>query len=238
MRVLLLAAGFGTRLRPLTNTVPKCLVPIGDKPLIDYWFDMLFQCPFERALVNTHYLADVVRAHVSQSRWRDRIDLVHEDGLLGTGGTILANAAFFQNQPFMVAHADNLTVFDPNAFIARHRSRPPGTQITMMTFVTDVPQSCGIVEVDERGIVVGFHEKVPNPPGNCANAAVYIFEPDVIAFLSQLGDRVIDLSTEVLPHYLGRICTFDNADYHRDIGTPESLAAAEREFIPRFGVPH
>jgi mannose-1-phosphate guanylyltransferase len=235
MRALLLAAGFGTRLRPLTNTIPKCMVPIGGKPLIDYWFDMLFHGPFERALVNTHYLSGVVQAHVAQSPWRERIEVVHEDKLLGTGGTVLANAAFFQDRPFMVTHADNLTVFDPNAFIERHRSRPASTVLTMMTFATDAPQSCGIVEMDDRGIVVGFHEKVPNPPGNCANAAVYVFEPEVIAFLKSLGKSVIDLSTEVLPHYLGKISTFDNAIYHRDIGTPESLSAAEREFVPRFG---
>ena len=100
----------------------------------------------------------------------------------------------------------------------------------MMTFDTDVPQSCGIVEVDERGVVTGFHEKVAHPPGNHANAAVYIFEPSVIDFLASLGKEVIDISTEVLPSYLGRMLAFHNSDYHRDIGTLESLALAEKEF--------
>ena len=229
MRALLLAAGFGTRLRPLTETIPKCLVPVQCKPLMAYWLDLLFSAGFDRALVNTHYLPEVVRAFVANGPWVSRVDLVHEDPILGTGGTVLANAAWFEGQPFLVAHADNLTVFDVRGFVARHANRPPGCEITMMTFDTDVPQTCGIVE-ERGGLVVAFHEKVTNPPGTRANAAVYIFEPEVIAFMATLNKAVIDLSTEVLPHYLGRMCTFHNDQYHRDIGNLESLALAEQEF--------
>ncbi len=232
MRALLLAAGFGTRLRPLTETVPKCLVPVQGKPLMAYWFELLFAAGFERALVNTHYLPEVVRSYVTQSPWSAQVDLVHEDPILGTGGTVLANAAWFGNQPFLVAHADNLTVFDAHRFVERHAQRPPGCAITMMTFDTDAPQTCGIVE-ERGGVVVAFHEKVANPPGKRANAAVYIFEPEVVAFMATLNKSVIDLSTEVLPHYLGRMCTFHNDQYHRDIGNLESLALAEREFDHR-----
>ncbi len=230
MRALLLAAGLGTRLRPLTDRVPKCLVPIRGKPLLAYWLDLILAGPIERVLVNTHYLPGVVRDFVAQSRWRDRITLVHEETLLGTGGTVLRNRDFFGGQSFLVAHADNLTRFDPAAFVRRHIERPKGVEITMMTFDTDAPQTCGIVELDARGVVTAFHEKSLNPPGTQANAAVYIFEPSVVAFLEGLGKEVIDLSTEVIPHFLGRICTFQNHDYHRDIGNLESLRKAESEF--------
>lgn len=232
MKALLLAGGLGTRLRPLTDTVPKCMVPIHGKPLLGYWFDLLFPAGIERALVNTHYLPDPVRRFTGASSWRGRIDMVHEETLLGTGGTILANRDYFADAPFMVAHADNLTRFDVAAFIARHRRRPAGCDVTMMTFATDAPQSCGIVAETDEGVVTGFYEKVANPPGNRANAAVYIFEPSVIGFLASLGKPVVDLSTEAIPHYVGRMCSFFNGDYHRDIGTPESLARAEAEFQP------
>ena len=230
MRALLLAAGLGTRLRPLTETVPKCLVPIHGRPLIDYWFDLLLADDIERALVNTSHLADRVRDHVAASPWRDRVDLVHEDRLLGTGGTVLANLPYFGSDSYLVAHADNLSRFDLRAFLACHEVRPPECAITMMTFDTDSPQSCGIVESGARGVVVGFHEKVASPPGRRANGAVYIFDPRVSEFLRALGKPVIDLSTEVLPAFIGRTATFHNDDYHRDIGTIESLRAAEREF--------
>ena len=77
-----------------------------------------------------------------------------------------------------------------------------------------------------------FHEKATNPPGNNANAAVYIFEPSVLKFLEGLGKPVIDLSTEVMPHYIGRMSVYANDGYHRDIGTPESLAKAHEGFAP------
>ena len=238
MRALILAAGLGTRLRPLTETVPKCLVPIRGKPLLEYWFDLLFSDgAVERALVNTSYLAEAVRLHVAASRWSERVDLVHETELLGTGGTVLSNRDWFGGQPFIVAHGDNLTRFDVAAFIEHHRHRPPEVAITMMTFETDTPTSCGIVETGRNGVVVGFHEKVANPPGTMANGAVYIFEPSVLDFLAALNRSVIDISTEVLPAYLGRICTFPNMVYHRDIGTLDSLGKAERDGGPFLNGP-
>ena len=229
MRALLLAAGLGSRLRPITNTVPKCLVTVLGRPLLDYWLELLFLGSVSRVLINTHYLPQPVRDFVAASPYYAKIDLVHEEQLLGTAGTVLKNRDYFGRDSFIVAHADNLTLFNVGSFIKSHERRPAGTVMTMMTFVTDTPSSCGIVHCDAAGIVKTFHEKVPNPPGNVANAAVYIFEPDVIDFIEALGKPVVDLSTEVIPFYLGRIATFHNARYHRDIGTPESLQFAERE---------
>jgi mannose-1-phosphate guanylyltransferase len=230
VRALLLAAGLGTRLRPLTETVPKCLVPIHGRPLLGYWLDLLAPAGIEPILINTHYLADAVRQYVASSRWRDRIDLVHEDALLGTAGTALRNRAFFGGEAFLLAHADNLTCFDVAAFVAAHRRRRPGVEITMMTFETDSPRTCGIVEQDQDGVVRAFHEKVADPPGTRANAAVYIVEPSVLDALAGFGRDVIDLSTEVLPGYLGRIQAFHHAGYHRDIGSIEALRRAHAEF--------
>jgi len=230
LRALLLAAGYGTRLRPLTDNIPKCLVPIRGRPLLDYWLELLFAGGIEAVLVNTHYLAEKVAEFVGTSRWSPRVTLTHEEKLLGTGGTVLRNRAFFDDKAFLVAHADNLTRFDARALITRHAKRPAGVVITMMTFTSDAPQTCGIVGEAAHGIVREFHEKAPNPPGNRANGAVYIFEPEIIEFIESLGKPVADLSTEVLPLYLGRICTFFNSDYHRDIGSTESLHKAQFEF--------
>lgn len=230
MKALLLAAGLGTRLRPITDTIPKCLVPIKNKPLLGYWLDMLFPDHIDSALINTHYLPMPVRNYVASSRWADRVTLVQEPVLLGTGGTILKNREYLQDEPFLLVHADNLTRFDVGDFIQAHKKRPDGVEITMMTFNTDVPESCGIVETDDDGIVTGFYEKSTTFHGTVANAAVYIMEPSVIDFLVALNKEVIDISTEVLPHYLGKMHTYHNSNYHRDIGTPESLRIAELEF--------
>jgi mannose-1-phosphate guanylyltransferase len=184
----------------------------------------------DRILINTHYLPAAVQDYVSATPWSDFIDLVHEEALLGTGGTVLRNRSFFSDGAFLVAHADNLTRFDVRAFLNAHSERPAGMEVTMMTFDTDAPETCGIVDLDAKGIVVGFHEKSPVPHGNRANAAVYIFEPSVIDFLATLNKEIIDLSLEVIPRFLGRMHCFHNDDYHRDIGTLESLSLAEREF--------
>lgn len=230
MRALLLAAGLGSRLRPITDTIPKCLVPVRGRPLLGYWFDLLFRDGVERALVNIHHHAAAVEAFVAASPWRDRVKMVFEPQLQGTGGTMLRNRGWFGREAFMVAHADNLSVFPVHDFIAAHRDRPAGAAMTMMTFDTDAPQTCGIVELDARGVVRRFHEKVANPPGTRANGAVYIVEPEVVDFLAEKGRSFIDLSIEVIPHFLGRIATYHNTGYHRDIGTLESLRKAEAEF--------
>jgi mannose-1-phosphate guanylyltransferase len=230
MRALLLAGGTGSRLRPLTLTVPKCLVTVQGKPLLDYWLDLLFNAGFERTLINTHWLADKVTAHVKTSPWRDRIDIAHEAELLGTGGTIMANHDYFGTGAFLVAHADNLTDFDARGLAAAHAARPEGCAITMLAFETDDPRSCGILELNAQNVVVGFHEKIANPPGNLANGAVYIVEPEVVTFIERLNRSFVDLSTEVLPAFVGRIYAVETKGYHRDIGNLISLQRAEQEF--------
>jgi mannose-1-phosphate guanylyltransferase len=235
MRALLLAAGIGSRLLPITATTPKCLVVINGRPLLDYWLELLFGAGIERVLVNTHWLAEQVDAYVKASRWASRIDLVHEAELLGTGGTVLANREWFQGRPFILAHADNLTDFDVAGLIEAHRTRPSGHLMTMLGFRTDDPRSCGILELDDRRTVVAFHEKVEHPPGNLANGAVYVFEPEIIDAIAGRGNPMVDLSAEVIPGFVGRILCVETNDYHRDIGTPESLRRACAEFRERPG---
>jgi mannose-1-phosphate guanylyltransferase len=233
MRGLLLAAGMGTRLRPLTDSVPKCLVPVHGRPLLDYWLDLLFDAGIARVLINTHWLAEKVRDHVASSRWRSQIDLVHEPELLGTGGTVLANRAYFADEAFLLAHADNLTDFDVAAFMSAHARRPRECVMSMLAFRTDDPSSCGILELDERGVVLAFHEKVANPPGNLANGAVYIIEPQVVQGLAAFGRPFIDLSVDVIPGLVNKILAVETAGYHRDIGNAASLQRANFEFNAR-----
>lgn len=230
MKALLLAAGLGTRLQPITNQIPKCLVPIHKKPLLEYWLELLFLGKIEHVLINTHYMADKVKEYTERSPWRNAITLVNENVLLGTAGTLYKNRNFLKRDSFLLAHADNLTRFDVTEFVATHNQRQSDIAITMMTFDTDTPESCGIVEVDKHNVVREFYEKSSVQRGTRANAAVYIMEPAVIDFIASLNKKVVDLSTEVLPHFMGRIQVYHNSNYHRDIGTPESLHLAEMEF--------
>ncbi len=229
MKALLLAAGVGSRLRPITDTIPKCLVELGGRPLIDYWLDMLVPSGICPLLINLHYLADEMRSHLKRSPYADQISTVFEEELLGTGGTLLANRNWFDNESFMLLHADNLSLFDVGRFIARHRKRPAGCLVTMLVFETESPESCGIVVRDEQGIVREFHEKTTNPPGNLASGATFILEPEIFEYLEATGHREIDFSKEILPQLIGRIQTFEEVSYHRDIGTLPSLERARRD---------
>lgn len=230
MKAILLTAGFGSRLRPLTDVLPKCLLPINGRPLLEYWFAMLMSAGVTSIIMNLHYLPQIMKEWVELTEYGPFVKMVYEKTLLGTGGTLFQNRDFMDDEPVILIHADNLCFIDMKAYIDAHKNRPQGTEITMMTFDTLTPETCGIVDVDHLGIVRAFYEKVVNPPSNLANAAVYIVEPSVIDFLASLNKSFIDFSTQVLPAYMGRIYTFHNVHYHRDIGNPESYLTAQIEF--------
>lgn len=230
MKAILLCAGLGTRLAPLTRVLPKCLMPVNGRPLLEYWLHGLAAAGVSEILVNTHHLPEQVRRWLSTSPFAGRVRVVHEPLLLGTGGTLLANRDFYADEPIMLVHADNLCDAPLGSFIAAHEHRAPGAAMTMMSFATDSPQTCGVLELDGDGVVHAFHEKVANPPGNLANAAVYIVEPEVVDYAANLGKDELDFSIEIIPHFLGRIQAWHNPGYHRDIGNVASLLAAQVEF--------
>lgn len=227
MKALLLAAGFGSRLKPLTDTTPKCLVSVRGRVLLDIWLENLSRAGIGPFLLNTHHLGESVRQHIDRSPFRSAVTTVHEEHLLGTGGTLLSNRDFFDGESVLLAHADNLCVCDFREFVRAHEQRPAGTSITMMTFITETPESCGILELDDRAVVTAFHEKVPNPPGRLANGAVYVIEPEVLDEMETLQKSTIDFSTEVVPRFMGRINTWRNTGVLLDIGTPASLQLAQ-----------
>ncbi len=231
LRALLLAAGLGTRLRPITLYTPKCLVPISREPLLGRWFRALDAIGCEAALVNTHYLAAQVNEFVKSSVTKSmRIEIVHEQSLLGTAGTLLANRKFFMNATGLLIHADNITNADLTLLLEAHRHRSSKSLLTMLTFTTENPSSCGIVEKNSDGLMTAFHEKVARPPGNCANGALYLFEPSLFDFLDDLGPELTDFSTQVLPNLVGRVQTFHTNEPYMDIGTPEALRKAQEVF--------
>lgn len=194
---------------------------------------MLYKGGVYPLLVNLHHHADKVASFINDSPYRKFVTTIYEEKLLGTGGTLLINQSFFDDEPkepLMLVHADNLSIFDVQAFVNSHKNRPDDCEITMMTFKTPTPQTCGIIETDNRGCVQAFHEKVANPPGDVANGAVYIVEQSIFPYLASLNKEFIDFSTDVIPNFIGRINTFHNDVYHRDIGTIESYEAACREY--------
>ena len=154
---------------------------------------------------------------------------IHEPELLGTAGTLLANQDFFKGGTGLLIHADNAMAGDLKDFLAAHHQRQPYCQLTMLTFRTNTPSSCGIVEIDDQQVVQAFHEKLAEPPGNRANGALYAFEQDFLDRLSLMKPIPSDFSTQVIPKFLGRIQSWHTNQEYLDIGTPESLTLAQQQ---------
>ena len=230
MKAFLLAAGLGTRLRPITDTTPKCLVEIGGRSLLDIWLDALAKAGAHEVLVNTHHLAGAVEAHVARRSMPPAVRLSHEPVLLGSAGTLLANRDFVANdEMFLVVNADNLTDFDLGLLIDAHRA---GAAIaTLSLFRAARPSECGIVEVAD-GLVVGFVEKPAEPRSDLANAGMYAFHPAVLDEIPEPLPR--DIGFDLLPRLVGRARAVALDDcYFLDIGTIAALERARADWDGR-----
>ena len=225
---LLLAGGLGTRLRPLTERVPKCLVPVAGRPLLSYWRDALVAAGVGEVRINTHHLPDPVRAWIRESNagGGPRFSESYEAILLGSAGTISANRDLAESvDEVVVVYADNLSTVDLAAAVDFHRGhRDP---FTMVLFETDEPRRCGIAELAEGGRISSFVEKPQDPRGNLANAGIYVI--DSTLFRELADRRGFDIAFDMLPNLAGRMRGFVHRGYHRDIGTPESLRQAEAD---------
>ncbi len=235
---VLLAAGQGTRLRPLTDTIPKCLVPILGRPLLAFWIEQCLNAKMYPIIINLSYLSEKVEAFLDSYplylKYKKYFILAYEEELQGTGGTLLSQKHILEKGSFFVAHADNLSLFSIESFYSAHKHRPDECFITAMSFTTQNPQSCGVFELDSCNVVQAFHEKVANPPSCLANGAVYFMEPKVFDILNVSDSVKPDISLDLLPYCLGHIYTFHNTIYHRDIGTPESYTKAQQDMEKIF----
>ncbi|GAB7007665.1 nucleotidyltransferase family protein [Nocardioides sp. AN3] len=224
MKAFLLAAGLGTRLRPLTDRVPKCLVDIGGRPLLDIWLDALASAGIDEVLVNVHHLHHLVEEHVAARAARAPfVKIAHEPTLLGSAGTLRANRDFVEREPFFLAiNADNLTTFDIRRLMEAHHDAP--SLATLAVFRAPHPERCGILTVED-GLVVAFEEKPTHPVGNLANAGLYAFDPRVLDLVQ--GDDPLDIGGHLLPKLVGRSRVLEVGDsFFVDIGTPEALEQA------------
>ncbi len=226
MNAILLAAGLGTRLRPITYHTPKCLVEIKGTPIIDIWIEKLKRIGVDSILINTHYLAEKVKNHINTNPYNKFIKIIEEDILEGTAGTLIKNLDFYEGNDGFLIHADNYCLDDLVNLISVHKNRHQSCLMTMMTFTTDTPEACGIVEVDQNGVLTNFHEKKINPRGNIANGAIYILSGEMIQILRNNYKNSKDFSTEIINNFHGLIQTYHSDKYFIDIGTNENLRKA------------
>ena len=229
MKAFLLAAGHGTRLRPLTNTKPKCLVEVNSKPLIEYWFDLFRKYNVTDILINLNHFPDQVYDYIERYANDLKITLSIEEKLLGSLGTLLANSDFYKDEnEFLLFYSDNLTNINISTLLNYHQSH--NLPFTMGLFRAKDPKSCGIAELDYKNTIIDFLEKPKHPASNLANAGIYVIKPSVLANIESINGKLLDIGFDLLPRLTGRMKGFEIEDYLLDVGTHQNLKIAD-EFV-------
>ena len=230
MKAFLLAAGVGSRLRPITDSIPKCMVAIDGQPLLDIWLDAFDRAGVDEVLVNLHHLPDVVRGHIAARTGPPAVRTVLETELLGSAGTLIANREWVDgDESFLACYADNLTDFDLRSLVEAHRHHDAIATLTV--FHSERPRAGGVVETDAAGRVTGFVEKPANPVSDLTNAGMYAFHPSVLDEIRGVPPK--DIGFDLLPRLVGRARAVLVEGYFRDIGTADAYRRAREEWPVR-----
>ncbi len=228
MKAFLLAAGVGSRLRPLTDSIPKCLVPIRGKPLIEIWLELLKKAGVRQVLVNLHAHADAVVKFMKNRPPDPEVTIIQEPLLLGSAGTLATNRDWLgEDRCFWVCYADVLTNLDLQKMMEFHKHHPSAATLGVSR-VHD-PCRCGIAVVDDDGRIEQFIEKPADPPGNLAFAGILI---GTRALLDAIPDRLpADLGFDVLPSLAGSMFAYPIHEFLMDIGTSENYERAQSSWL-------
>ena len=232
MKALLIAGGLGTRLRPLTFTRPKHLLPIANRPHIEHVLDLLRRHAITDVVLATSYLADAFAAVIAgASDTGMEMRVAHETQPLGTAGAIKNAEALVSDDTFFAFNGDVLTDADLTALLDFHRDR--GAAATILLTPVDDPSAYGVVPTDADGMVTGFIEK-PLPgeaPTNQINAGVYVLEPSVLASIP--AGEVVSIEREVFPALAdsGGLFALSTDAYWMDIGTPQKYLQANLDAL-------
>jgi mannose-1-phosphate guanylyltransferase len=228
MKAFLLAAGLGSRLRPITDVTPKCLVPVCGKPLLEIWLELLGRHGVTEVLINTHHLAGAVERFAASWHGAPALRLAHEETLLGSAGTLEQNWDFTRGEEnVLVCYADNLTDIDLGSMLLHHNQSQ--ALITMALFHSSTPTECGIAELDSNGFVTSFEEKPRYPKSFLANAGIYVMRQECGACLPHR--KPSDIAFDVLPAVVGRVSGWVWPGFFMDIGNPAAYSRA-RETWP------
>jgi len=226
LKAFLLAGGHGTRLRPLTDSVPKCLVPIRGRPLLDIWLDLCARSGITDVLINLHAHAQPIEQHLDRSGSPVKVCLVHEDRLLGSAGTIAANRDWVGSDPaFWILYSDVLTNTNLRRMSEFHSCH--GGVATLGLYQVPDPTRCGVAITDETGVIIDFDEKPQVPRSNWVFSGLMVAGPSFLDLIPALIPA--DIGFHVLPRLLGKMRGYPITDYLLDIGT---LPNYQRAKIP------
>jgi mannose-1-phosphate guanylyltransferase len=224
LKAFLLAGGHGTRLHPLTDSVPKCLLPIRGRPLLDIWLDLCARCGITEVLINLHAHSQHIEQHLQRGGSPVNVRLVHEDRLLGSAGTLAANQAWIgSDSAFWVLYSDVLTNTNLRSMSEFH-SRHGGVATLGLYRVPD-PSLCGVAVTDHSGVIIDFEEKPQNPRTNWVFSGLMVAGPHLFDLIPPCIPA--DIAFDVLPRLVGKMLAYPIADYLLDIGTLPNYQKAQ-----------
>lgn len=233
MKAMLLAAGYGTRLRPLTESIPKPLLPIGAHPILVWNLLLLKRHGIREAIINLHYLGDqIVAALGDGSRFDMQLAYSHEPVILGTGGGVKQAAPYFEDRPFLIMNGDTLSDCDLTELIAAHQTS--GAKATLAVREDPNAREWGAVMVDPQGWIRQIKNEPPRPAADSSAlnafmfAGIHVIEHMVVDAIPQGPGSIIDIYTQLLREDVP-LCGYSMKGYWSDIGTPERYALAQRE---------
>ena len=224
LKAFLLAGGYGTRLRPLTDSVPKCLLPIKGRPLLDIWLDLCARSGIDEVLINLHAHAQVIERHLSENTPPLKVRLVTEKQLLGSAGTVKINRDWIGNdRTFWIFYSDVLTNANlrlMSEFHSRHED-----VATLGLYQVPDPSRCGVALTNDAEIITEFEEKPPNPRSNWVFSGLMLAGQNF--FHSIPSCLPADLAFHVFPKLLGKMRAYRIHEYVLDIGTISNYREAQ-----------
>lgn len=230
MRALVLAAGEGRRLRPLTFDRPKPMLPVGETPLLEQTVLLLRSHGIAQIAVNLHHRPQTILDHFGTgSRYGIEIHYSYEEQLLGSAGAVRKLSPFFCDSPFVVFYGDLYTDLDITRLLSVHRQ--DRALMTMALYEVNNPTACGIVQLDDQGFIERFVEK-PQPDqvfSRLANAGVFVVDPEIIDLIPRDGPS--DFGRDLIPTMLAAglpIRGYRISDLLIDIGTPQNYRRAQQ----------
>lgn len=227
MKAMVLAAGLGTRLKPITYGIPKPMVPVIDRPCMAHLLELVARHGITDAVANLHYFPDTIRDYFGDgSAFGVNIQYNFEPELLGTAGGVRAVSEILTEggEPFLIISGDALTDIDLTALVERHKSAGGVATLTVKR-VSDT-REYGVVLHDEAGRITGFQEK-PDPEealSDLGNCGIYVFSPEIFGYFPDA--EFVDWAQDVFPTLLERDIPFfihEIDDYWNDVGSLREL---------------
>ena len=230
MKAFCLAAGHGTRLKPLTNNLPKCLVPVRGKPMLGVWLDIFRRFGITEVMINIHSHVEAVRNFVESNRGAVNVTIAEEKTLLGSAGTLRAKRDWLGDEKdFWVFYADVYNEVDLSAMLAFHHTHPAALATIGLYRVADPPR-CGIAELGRDGLVVSFEEKPKSPKSDLAFAGIMLASSSILDLIPSPEEKPFaDIGFDLLPKLVGKMYGYMIREFLIDIGTMENYQKVQQE---------